>query len=796
MKRIFQILFLATTTCLFVCAPTAPVAAQPAVEQPAAAAPAADEPLPEVKDPAILALLATNPTTPEDLLNTSLLLIDLKYPQHAKKYFKQLLETAVDAEQLAALGRKAGIEKVSRLTGVKEFQPQAADFVRRVIAATNQANRDPARLAELIEKLKSPDVGTGAAAIVSLRAGGDAAAQALVDVLADPSRASEYRGVVAALAGIGDEGIAPLSEIALHGDEAQRKLVLDTLGYVEGPSADAPLYAAAFNPASPPAVRAAAEGAIVRRKQALPKPMEAAAQVYLEARHAYLARPIAGSDGKRAVWRWDAAAKKPVQNLVSQRTAALDRAATLANSAAEIAGNDRDALLLSRAAALESVLVAAGDDGAAQQAAAAKWSDAAKPSVADLERLLEFTVEHQHTSAAAAVVRLLAAKAGPKALESLAGKPSILVRTVSSPDRRLRFAALEAVMSLAPQQAFAGSSAVADALGYFAGASGARKALVVDTSPARARDVAGIVSGLGYQSDAVTDARSVVRAVSSDADYELVLMYRTFLDPVLGQLLAQLRADPRTARLPVAVYCEADDVEPTRLTLHADPFATAIYQPRMSDTLDKQLAELQQASAGSLVPAAERTAQAQWALATIGKLMQSGNRVFATRSMEPALLAAAWDPAVSKAATSSLGLLGSAAAQRTLVDVASSDGLPLDVRQAAAKSFCDSVLKHNILLTTSEVLRQYERYNASESADRPTQELLSAMLDAVEARNAPIRGRTKPAASAGDAPAPADAKPAAPAAPAPTTTAPVDDPFAAPAAKPAVPPPAEPAPNP
>ncbi len=779
MKRIFPFLALATTTCLVVSVLAPTVAAQPGAEQPATAPaePAAEEPLPEVTDPAILALIATNPSTPEDLLNTSLLLIDLKHPKHAKKYFRQLLETAVDAEQLAALGRKAGIDKVSRLTGVKEFQPQAADFVRRVVAATNEANRDPARLAELIEKLKSTDVGTSAAAIVLLRSGGNAAAQALVDVLADPARADEHRGVVAALAGIGDEGIAPLSEVALHGDEAQRKLVLDVLGYAESPSVDAPLYAAAFLPTSSPAVRAAAAGAIVRHRQALPKPIEAAAQIYLEARHAYLARPLAGSDAKRAVWRWDAAAKKPVQSLVSQRAAALDRAANLAKSAADIAENDPHALLLSRAASLESALVAAGDDGAAQQAAAAKWSAGTKLNVAELERLLEFTVEHQHASAAAAAVRLLAAKAGPKALESFGGKPSLLVRTVTSSDRRLRFVALEAIVSLDPQHAFAGSSAVAEALGYFAGASGARKALVVDTSPARGRDVAGILSGLGYQSDAVTDARSVVRLVSADADYELVLMYRTFLDPVLGQLLAQLRADPRTARLPVAVYCEPDDVEPTRSKLRQDSFAAAVYQPRMSETLATQLAELQQASAGSLVPAAERAAQAQWALTTIGKLLQSGNRVFTTRSMEPALVAAAWNPAVSKAATTALGLLGSAAAQRTLVDVASSEALPLDVRQTAAKAFCDSVFKHNILLTTSEVLRQYDRYNASEGADLPTQELLAAMLDAVEARNAPIRGRVKPAASAPAAgtPAPADAKPAA---------------------KPVTPPPAEPAPNP
>ncbi|MBA4017047.1 MAG: hypothetical protein C0483_07745 [Pirellula sp.] len=808
MKRLSQYLALVTTTCYFVSAQPAPVVAQPAAEPPAGAAapaaePAADEPLPQVTDPAILALIATNPTTPEDLLNTSLLLSDLKYPKHAKKYFRQLLETAVDEEQLATLGQKAGIDKITRLTGIKDFQPQGADFVRRVNAATNRANRDPARLAELIEKLKSPDVGTSAGAIVSLRSGGDAAAQALVDVLADPTRASEHRGVIAALAGGGDEGIAALTEVALYGDEAQRKLALDTLGYVDSPLADAPLFAAAFNPTSPPAVRSAAEGSIVRRRQELPKPVEAAAQLYLEARHAYLARPTAAQrDAKSAVWRWDNAAKKPVQTLVAQRAATLDRAASLARTSAELAGNDLNAQLLASAASLESKLAAA-PDRAEMNNAAAKWLQETKPTAVELGRLLQLSIENQHTTTAEALVRLLASTAGSKALESRSGKSSLLVQTVQSPDRRLRFAALKAVMSLDPQQPFAGSSAVGDALNYFAGSGGARKALAVDTSPARARDVAGILSGLGYQSEAVGDARSAVRLVSGDADYELVLMYRTFLDPVAGQLLAQLRADPRTAQLPVAVYCEPDDVDSTRSTLYRDPFAAAIYQPRMTETLAAQLAELQQASAGSLVPAAERAAQGQWALTTIGKLMQSNNRLFSTRQMEPALLAAAWNPAVSKAATTALGLLGSSAAQRTLVDVASSESLPLDVRQNAAKSFCDSVLKHNILLTTSEVLRQYDRYNASASADRPTQELLAAMLDAVEARNAPIRSRAKSAAAAPTpaTPAPADAKPVAPAETVPAAPAAVVDPFAVPAAAPpaappATPPSAEPAPNP
>ena len=40
-----------------------------------------------------------------------------------------------------------------------------------------------------------------------------------------------------------------------------------------------------------------------------------------------------------------------------------------------------------------------------------------------------------------------------------------------------------------------------------------------------------------------------------------------------------------------------------------------------------------------------------------------------------------------------------------------------------------------ILLTTAEITRQYDRYNASEALDGGTQEVLGAVLDAIELRS-------------------------------------------------------------
>ncbi|MGC3971727.1 MAG: hypothetical protein QM775_31605 [Pirellulales bacterium] len=62
-----------------------------------------DEPAPVVNDPRVLALLATKPTSPEDLFKVTMVLVDLKYPQVAKPLVTQLIETAIEEEQLAAL---------------------------------------------------------------------------------------------------------------------------------------------------------------------------------------------------------------------------------------------------------------------------------------------------------------------------------------------------------------------------------------------------------------------------------------------------------------------------------------------------------------------------------------------------------------------------------------------------------------------------------------------------------------------------------------------------------------------
>jgi hypothetical protein len=83
-------------------------------------------------------------------------------------------------------------------------------------------------------------------------------------------------------------------------------------------------------------------------------------------------------------------------------------------------------------------------------------------------------------------------------------------------------------------------------------------------------------------------------------------------------------------------------------------------------------------------------------------------------------------------ATHLLSKIASREAQQSLLEFASQHARPLSAREAAATAFRQSATQFGILLSQTQVVRQYERYNQSRDLDRETQVLLGAILDTIE----------------------------------------------------------------
>jgi hypothetical protein len=127
-----------------------------------------------------------------------------------------------------------------------------------------------------------------------------------------------------------------------------------------------------------------------------------------------------------------------------------------------------------------------------------------------------------------------------------------------------------------------------------------------------------------------------------------------------------------------------------------------------------------------------RTQQAVQALDWIAKLLAENGPYDELRREASLVNRTLFVPELAPSAVRVLAALGTAESQAALADYASATTLPIEIRQQAAAGLAASFERYGIRLTSAQILRQYDRYNASEQADVDTQALLGGILDSLE----------------------------------------------------------------
>ena len=140
-----------------------------------------------------------------------------------------------------------------------------------------------------------------------------------------------------------------------------------------------------------------------------------------------------------------------------------------------------------------------------------------------------------------------------------------------------------------------------------------------------------------------------------------------------------------------------------------------------------------------LAPTEERTAQAKQALEWIAKLLVAGAPYDELERNAHLVDRTLLMPELAGPSVAVLAALGTSESQTMLVDFASLGTLPIETRQAAAEALAASVAKFGVQLKRDQVVIQYDRYNASESADAATQKVLARVLDVIEKKDLAVK---------------------------------------------------------
>jgi CheY-like chemotaxis protein len=358
--------------------------------------------------------------------------------------------------------------------------------------------------------------------------------------------------------------------------------------------------------------------------------------------------------------------------------------------------------------------------------------------------VLADALNSRYFQAALAAVDELGRRRDVGVLHTVDGQPSPLANALTHPVRSVRFAALRAIMSIDPTSPYPGSSRVPQALAWFASGRGERRALVAMPTNADATNLAGMLAAHGLTADATNRGRDAINLARQTADLEVILVDMNILLPEIRQVLYELRIHPETGDAPIAILAADGRLAAAQRLAGEHHRVVAVPRPHTAETLGRLVEDLDRVAPSNRVPVGQRAAQAVHALTWLGQLVAKNRAFYDLTTATPEFESALYHEGASKSAVLALARLGTPDSQRALLNHASESTLPAAARTEAAQAFRHNVAKFGVLLTTDEILSQYDRYNASAGADAATQHVLSHLLDTIESRRS-AQGPTTPA---------------------------------------------------
>ena len=522
-----------------------PGPARPAAQPAAPAKPAPKLDL-RFEPPAIRSVLEGNPTTPKELIRAVETLVDLRRPELAKPFLKQLLDTKPDAKTLIALAGEFGSASFLKFAHNPDLAPEGAQLADAVLSAAEAARTEPAMLVKLVTQLSAADRNTREDAIVGLFKAQQAAVVPLVRALMDPARAREQQAVRSMLVRLGGYAVPPLVAMLESRDPTAKLRAAEVLGRLRAKEAVPGLLVPAVSSTSSPELKAAARAALNEILGRVPSDTEAIELLRHDARAALQKVKFERADTALSVerWRWD---DKLIQSVLVQ----LPPADAAALDAARLAGDaymlqaDAETGRLFILAQLTAAKLLSGLDHPLAKGEATVFAQIAAFGPDAVEAALATALAEGQFTAATGAVEILADIGREDMLYRSGPALSPLAEAARSNDRRLRFAATDAILQLKPTRPFAGAAAIPQNLAFFAGTSGFRRAIVGHARREPGQQVVSLLSALDYEADGVTSAREFFNLASQSPDYELGFIHVSLDQSGADELLARLA--PRSA---------------------------------------------------------------------------------------------------------------------------------------------------------------------------------------------------------------------------------------------------------
>lgn len=742
-----------------------------AQENPAPSGQAAESPdsAQSLKSKAPASPLVGEPGTPEELFEAALLMVNIARPELARNYLDKLLEADLTDELLLSLREKHGSGAFLRLTGVKQLHPAADNLLQRANAAFARAAVSPERIGALINQLAA-SAEERATALADLRGIGAPAVPLLLSALANPANADKQEHIVFGLVRIGEVGVPPLLAALDSPDNNLRVHAITVLGLIRATPAVPYLWYPALSPDEPMPVRAAARQALARILNEPAAAMDKLASdgvatklLKYASEHFRGKHPWTTDDqGLVPFWRWDAEQNLVIVTALSPDAASDRVGLRFASQALKLAEDQRRIQALYLALELANASRSTGADKPLASGPATAHNLALSVGADTVSETLRESLAAGRPAPAIAALKVLEQIGTVSQLKSSGSKPAAVIAALNYPDARVQFAAASTVLQIDPVSPFAGSARVMQILQRALATEGKPHAVVGEVLPERGAMIGGFVAELGYEPLLVTSGRDVFKAASERTDVELIVLHPNIIRWALTETLANLRADTRTASIPVILHGPADLHPKMRQHLRND--TSIIYATIAETTADFELQIgpfLKQARSAALTPeerAAQKSAAAAW-LAHIAGGRRT--RVFNLAAAEPGLIQSLVDEKLATSALEALGEIASRTSQTQIAQSVIDPQLPLELREAAATKLAFHIQRFGLTITTA-LVEDLQKLWADPQTPSTLHTALGSVIGSLKPDAARVGSRLKSFQPDPVIPAPSAAAPATP----------------------------------
>lgn len=551
-------------------------------------------------NPAVRAALELPRETPADHFQAIVWLIDLGRPELAKPILEELTKLQLTDAQRAELVAQFGSRDMLRLARAKELAPAGAAFADACTAAAAATANDPQRIATLIAQLTdaSPEIRQMARA--DLAATGQTGVTAALEALAGENDPQRRNSLVEAIVQMSPEARGPLLGTLVQ-QRNRNEFGWNVIRILQAlqVSQAAPLIAAYTR--SPDAERLLVD-ALGRYRRGTP---------------AF----VADESHEVALWLWCKGHLEVNRHPADEaQTIWMARLALeLAKLRPDIREYQKQALVLAFDAGLW-VRNLDGTFGVCDLAGIDVQGIVDTADVALLNGVLTDALKQHRGRAALRAVELLGERGDANLLDSRMPEPSPLAAALINPNRRVRFAALRTIMNLDPASPYPGSSRVPDALAWFAGSNGERRALVAMPTLAASTNLAGMLAAHGLDAEATNRGRDAVNMARDMADLEMIFVDMDIQAPGIRQVIYELRTSATTGEVPIALMAAEGRLEAAEQLATEHQRMIAVSRPHSNDVLARVVKQLVKMAGRDPVPPDERAAQAAEAAAWLNQL--------------------------------------------------------------------------------------------------------------------------------------------------------------------------------